>query len=196
MTKRPRRQHKSDRLMAPDANTLEVECDHILAPFDRVAREMERKWGIDRLPELVSVETAQRWGRTMGRLNEAIREANRDELMRLVPSAIRGLHVMDAEAEAAGKPALNLWEYDLDGFRFAIIEDNRRWQEVKAQRPDLVTFTMREAALALQMFHEAGGGFLAETKKAFPGAEAVKASREITSIPDSFFEAGGDPIPF
>ena len=49
-TKRPRRERKADRLMSPDATKAQIECDYAIAPMDRLALEMDRKWGIDRLP--------------------------------------------------------------------------------------------------------------------------------------------------
>jgi len=52
---------------------------------------------------------------------------------------------------------------------------------------------MREAALALKAFGETG--LIAETKKAFPGAE-VQAIRPINNMPAKFFESGGDQVPF
>lgn len=199
MTKRPRRRELSDRLLAPDATQNEIRCDVAVAPFDRAAVEMDRKWGTDRLPELVSTDTAAKWGRTMARLNQALQDGDPDETARIAKSAVRGLAAMDAEASVADHEPCNLWEYDLDGFRFAIIEDNRRWQEVKAKRPDLVLFTMREAGLALQALHEHGNRFLAKTKEHFPGAETVKVTAKTKPrepLPKDFFERGGDPIPF
>jgi len=43
MTARPRRTKKSDRLLAYDATNEERQCDYGIAPFDRVATEMEHK---------------------------------------------------------------------------------------------------------------------------------------------------------
>ena len=60
MTKQPiRRQKKSDRLITPHASKDEIMIDFAIGPFDRLTREMERKWGVDMLPELVSAETAR-----------------------------------------------------------------------------------------------------------------------------------------
>ena len=199
MTKRPRRRELPDRLLAPDATQNEIRCDVAVAPFDRACREMDRKWGTDRLPELVSIDTAAKWGRTMARLNQALQDGDPDETARIAKSAVRGLAAMNAEAEAVGKEPCNLWEYDLDGFRFAIIEDNRRWHEVKDRRPDLVVFTMREAGLALQALLENGDSFLAKTKEHFPSAEAVRVTTKTKPrepLPKDFFERGGDAIPF
>lgn len=191
---RPRR--KTNRLIDQSATPVERQTGYAIAPFDKAVWDMGKRWGIDRLPELVSTETAARYGKLMADFNQAIDDANPEEASRLAAIGIRALAKMDAEAEARGHEPCNLWEYDLDGFHFAIIEDNRRWQEVKAQRPDLVIFTMREAALALQMFHDTAGGMVGQAKAAFPGAEAVKVTPRKDPPPNSWFEAGGDPLPF
>lgn len=195
MTKRPRRQRKGDRLTNPGATPTQVQIDYTLAPFDRLAIEMENKWGIDRLPELVSVDTAEKYGRTIGRLNAAIDADDPAEANRLAQSAMRGLQAMDAEATAAGHDQMpaEFWEYDLDGFKFAVMPDNARWPEIKKRRPDLVLFTMREAALALRQMN--ASGIIAATKDAFPGAEVQK----VTPIKDpgsKFWNGGGDELPF
>ena len=73
MTKRPNklgRQKLEDRLISPSAaSPNEVACDLALGSLDRVAREMDRKWGVDRLPDLVSPEMAAKYGSAMGKLN-------------------------------------------------------------------------------------------------------------------------------
>lgn len=173
---RPRRQRKGDRLMHPDARAVQTQIDYAIAPLDKLALDMDRKWGIDQLPTLVSVETAEKYGRTIGRLNDAIRDDNAEEVARLAASAMRGLQVMDAEAKAAGHDQMpaEFWEYDLDGFRFAVMPDNARWPEVKKLRPDLVLFTMREAALALKAMN--ADGIIEATKAAFPGAQVTNVT--------------------
>ena len=73
MTKRPSkpsRQKLEDRLTSPSAaSPNEVACDLALGSLDRMAREMDRKWGVDRLPDLVSPEMAAKYGSAMGKLN-------------------------------------------------------------------------------------------------------------------------------
>ena len=164
---------------------------HAIAPFDKAIKDMDQKWGIDRLSSLVSPDTAARYGKLVADFNAALAANDPDKAIGLARVGIRALAAMNAEAEAAGQQPCRLWEYDLDGFHFAIIEDNRRWQEIKANRPELLIFTMREAALALQMFHDSAGGLLAEAKRIFSGAEAV-AVRPKQTTPERNPE---DPIP-
>ena len=192
MNNRPQRRGLPDRLLDVDASEAEVTCDVAIAPFDRAMREAEHRWGYDRLPELVSTETATKWGRTMGRLNTALAQSNADEVARIAASAIRGLAVMEREAEAAGETPTNFWEYELDGFRFAIIDDERRREQAAQSRPDLEIYSMREVGTALREISKAGVG---EAKKAFPKARVIKLTPS-EKLPPSFWEHGGDEIPF
>ena len=67
---KPGRQKLEDRLISPSAASPEgIGCDMALGGLDRMAREMDRKWGVDRLPDLVSPEMAAKYGSAMGKLN-------------------------------------------------------------------------------------------------------------------------------
>lgn len=199
MAKRPQRRRKSDRLICPGATRAEQECDMALAPFDRAARASETKWGIDRLPSLVSPETARVWGVTMANLNAALEACKPVDVVACVQSAMRGLEVMDAEATAAGHaPAQGLlfeFEIEPDGdgqepFRFAVLEDDMEWRTVKDKRPDLVLFSKREIAQAIR-FYMRSDLFL-EVKKQFPGAQISKIK---PTVPVDYAN-GGDEVPF
>lgn len=196
MAARPRRQKKADRLLHVDAQKDEIACDYAVAPFDRVATQMDEKWGIDRLPELVSPETAQRYGFALAHLNECIQERKPAEAAAAAQNCIRGMQALDAEATAAGhQPATGeFWEYELethDGrppFRFAILKDGAEWKTLKANRPDLEFYNLREIAIAVQ--HYASRYPIGEVKELFPAANIVSIKEPCD------FKNGGDPIPF
>ena len=76
--KQTKRQKKSDRILHGSQNRDAIMCDYALAPVDRLAIHMDEKWGIDVLPELVSVETAMKFGSAMAKMNAAI-DANDPE---------------------------------------------------------------------------------------------------------------------
>ncbi len=69
---RGKRQKKSDIILHGNQSKDAIMCDYALGPVDRMANQMDQKWGIDRLPELVSVELAQKYGRQVGLMNEAV----------------------------------------------------------------------------------------------------------------------------
>lgn len=176
MAKRPpKRQRKADRLIHGDLPRAEIECDYAVAALDRLAIKMDEKWGIDRLPELVSPETARKYGAALAQVNEAHAANDAKLAAHKAQVCMRGLAAMDAEATKLGhQPATGaFWEYELDGFRFAVLKDDREWKTAQAKRPDLTFHTMREVGLALK-FHADNNPVLAEVKKTFPGAQVVE----------------------
>lgn len=188
---RPRRQYKTDRLLAPEATAQEARCDLAVAPFDRVARDMDLKWGVDRLPGLVPVEMAAKYGAALHALNQSLGACDPDATAAHAANCIRGLNAMDVWAEANGKPKAspNVLEYDLDGFRFGILpDDGMDWPAVRAARPDLVLFTLREVAMALKAYHF-DHDLVVEAKKSFPGAEITAVHARVPANLD-------DEIPF
>jgi hypothetical protein len=175
MAQRPTRQKKDDRILHKGATANEIKADLSLAPFDKAVREMDKRWGIDRLPELVSVESAAKWGKAMAGLNAAIDAQDPDKVKFWVEICLRGLTAMDAEAVSLGRPVSDpmIWEHEYEGQVYGIIEDGREWPAAYAKRPGIAIHTMREVAVAL---HEHRNGLVNAVKLAFPGAE-VKAVR-------------------
>ena len=57
-----------------------------LAPLDRIAADMERTWGVDRLIGLVSPDTAHRFAQAKRKLDLAIRANRRKKQPRKQPS--------------------------------------------------------------------------------------------------------------
>lgn len=186
---RPARHNKGDRLMHSGAKPEEVACDFALGPFDTAARDMERKWGINRLEGLVSPETAARYGSALGKLNAAIEAGDPAEVAVRVGVCIRGLSAMDKEATAAGHqpipPAAQ--EIEVDGTLFAVLWDGNAWPVYAALRPGVRTYTPREVANALAAY----GQTVAAIKDAFPGAQ-VSAVRKPTPLEAEL----DDNIPF
>ena len=197
---RHKRPEKFDRLTNHMASRADDLAHHIIGPFDNRSNEADRKWGVGRLPELVSPETAVIWAKTIANLNEAIRACYSpdDEAVALanlkacVESGLKGFAYMDAEAERAGraKADARVWEYDLDGQKIGILADAGAWPAVKEARPDLRLFNLHEAAVALLAIDHLPG--VAETKRKFPNAQVTK----FTPHTPVDYVAGGDEIPF
>ena len=184
--RRPRRQKLGGSLVTPDARAEQIACDHAVAPFDRRATEAERTWGIDRLPELVSPETAAKYGSALAKLNAAINASAPDECAARAAVCIRGLAAMDAEARAAGHTPMpsGFWMYEQDGDQIIVAQDVRDWPLIEAMHPGVAIFSMREVFNAL----EAYGQTVVAVKRHFPGAE-VKSVKPIDKEPQ-------DAIPF
>jgi hypothetical protein len=185
MAQRPTRQKKDDRILHKGATANEIKADLALAPFDAAVREMDRKWGIDRLPELVSVESAAKWGKAMAGLNGAIDAHDPDKTKFWVEVCLRGLASMDAEAVSLGRSVSDpdIWEHEYEGTIYGIIADGREWPAAYAKRPGIAIHTMREVAVAL---HEHRNGLVNAVKLAFPGAEVKQVRRPKADLEDDF----------
>jgi hypothetical protein len=185
MAQRPTRQKKDDRILHKGATANEIKADLSLAPFDKAVREMDKRWGIDRLPELVSVESAAKWGKAMAGLNAAIDAQDPDKVKFWVEICLRGLTAMDAEAVSLGRPVSDpmIWEHEYEGQVYGIIEDGREWPAAYAKRPGIAIHTMREVAVAL---HEHRNGLVNAVKLAFPGAEVKAVRRPKADLEDDF----------
>lgn len=184
---RPRRQRKGDRMITPGATAAEIRCDYALAPFDRLAEDLDRKWGIDRLVELVPVEMAERYGSAMAKLNEAIDSADPEQVKLRAGVCMRGLEAMDRKATESGAEAASdeVWLLQADGVEFGMLRDPRGWQRAKSKHPEIEMVSEREVVLAIQMYRRAHIGQMVEAVRgSFPDAEVVKA------------KLADDPIPF
>lgn len=188
MTK-PQRHRKDDRLAHNGASATEIQCDLALGPFDRECRHLDLKWGVDRLPELVSPETAARWGTAMANLNAAIGARDPELVIARVNACLRGFAAMDAEAIAAGRQPIppQAQEIEVDGKLCAVLWDEASWPAYHALRPGVRTYTPREIANALAAY----GQTVAAVKDAFPGA-TVAAVRKPSPLEQDL----QDEIPF
>ena len=186
---RQTRQKKSDRILHGSQSKDAIMCDYALAPVDRLAIQMDEKWGIDVLPELVSVSMSQKYGSAVAKMNAAVEAGDVEECRKRCEVVIRGLQAMDAEAERIGaqRASTDVWEVEIDGKLFGVMKDGRSWRTIKKQRPELELLTLREVGLAYSWFRDNWAGELEKAaKQSFPSAE-------IMDIKGKLFD---DPIPF
>lgn len=192
---RPRRQRKHDRITyGGKVTNEEIAVDHALAPLDAAAREADRTWGVDRLIELVSPETAMKFGRVLGRINDAIEANDAQAAAKDVAIAIRGYAAMDKEAREAGHTppdprVVVVGVPDGSGASYGILLDDRLWKRASEEYPGVRLFTLQEIAI---LIHETGGSPLVDAvKAAFPGATitGIKAKQPMDRQPE-------DALPF
>jgi len=188
---------KPDGILNPEATAAESACHFACAPFDKATGDANRKWGIDRLPGLVSTETARKYGHCVGKLSEAIQARDAPLVEQWAGVCIRGIAKLEQEAVEAGhKPASGIfWEGyaektdDHPALRFGVLADGNQWQAAKAARPDLTFFNIHEVGLALQQ--KLATPLVMETKKHFHTANVTR----LTPKDPVNWAAGGDPIP-
>lgn len=188
---KPKRLKASDRMLVAQASVKEQEIHMALAPFDRAVREADQRWGIDCLPEIVSPETAAKYGSALGKLNAAIDDEDAETVVKYVGVCCRGIEAMEREAVAAGRQPVTdeciVVGCD-DGRQWAILKDGRSWQSVQEKLPGVTIVTGREAALALAAYADTVVGAAVEAAKdLFPGSEVVEVRTK---------ESMEDDIPF
>ena len=147
-----------------------------ITDYDRVASEFERKWGVDRLPELVDAELRERFWQTVYRLNVAIDKNDPDEVRRHADAAARGWYALDRAASAAGAlpPSGEGYEARIDETRVLRVCKTIGDATVsQRERPDVVAVSVEEIARLWAIWDERD--IVAMAKQAFPGAEIFEA---------------------
>lgn len=170
------RQKKSDRMISGKQSKEAIMCDLAAAPLDRLAQEMNLKWGIDVLPELVEPEMAAKYGSAVAKFLEAMDEEKPDVVAARVGVCMRGLQAMDAQATEKGaqRASQDVWQVELNGEVIGIMKEGRSWEAVKAEMPDVRLYTMREVAVALDFYNDHAFAIMTEeAKKHFPSAEVT-----------------------
>lgn len=101
---RQTRVKKPDRITNPEsiASPIDEAIYHALRPLDQVAADFENEWGIDRLPGLVSPETASRFGQAKAKLDAAIDARDPEAVVKRAAVMIRGWKALVAEARENG----------------------------------------------------------------------------------------------
>jgi hypothetical protein len=183
---RPRRPPKFDTFVSSDASPDDTAKHYALAPLDEAIRAADKEWGVDRLPGLVSPETAAKWGLAIAQLNTATQTGTVEDVTARVGVCLRGLAKLAEEAEARGaqRSSPQTWEMsDGDQFKCAILRDGRDWPNLKASRPDLLFFTEQEVINALKAW-QAAIPALESIKAHFPDAKITRTRSKMEELVD------------
>lgn len=162
----------------------EAVCE-ALRPLDRIAVEMESRWGVGRLPRLVTPELAAKFGSARDKLNEAIRANDGDAVAAKAAVLIRGWQALDKAATDAGCEALPLRTVGVkhNGRAYVIAWDRADvHQAAKLSPAPENVVSVHELLIAYETLKAKIDG----VKQAFPGAELIRVS-----IPPQ-----GDTLPF
>lgn len=176
--RKPQRKRKADRLTHGSATEQEIRADYAIAPFDKMVRDMDRKWGVDRLPEIVSPETAAKYGSALAKLCAAIDEGEPEMIAARANVCMRGMAAMDAEATSLGRASAeldNVWIMEFNGIEVGLMKDARHWPKIMDHHPSLELITENEVITALAFYRETQlGKMVNATKKNFEGAEIIR----------------------
>jgi len=163
------------------------------AALDRVAVDLERIWGINRLPELVAPDLAAKFAVAQEQCDEAIRSGDTAAAAGKATALARGWKALDAAARAAGHTPGDLgavWFASVQGRSFAVCLHTADVGALAALHRDHEAVSLEEL-LRLLDANELGR-FVSKANRAFPGIElsAIKSSKPAANW------ARGDDLPF
>jgi hypothetical protein len=148
-----------------------------LEPLDRVAIEMEGKWGVGRLQRLVTPEMAAKFSSAREKLNDAIRDNDLEAVVSKAAVLIRGWHALDKAATEAGHKTYpeGVWSAKHRGTTYTICLDRADVNKVAKDAADPAhVVTLAELLLVWDEFQ--GKRVISETKSLFPGATVERVS--------------------
>ena len=178
-------------------NGTYIQGESALAEVDKVAREVEAKWGVDRVRLLVGEELRTKFDNQRFKLNAAIRGGDLEDVREQSERMCKAWRAVDRAATAAGAQRVtpDVWEVaGDDGVVFAIVRTTEEAHALVGDGRLREVWTLAEVARALQSFKTPVG----DIKRLFPGARVVgirEARDPLLLMPD---DIGGldDTIPF
>jgi hypothetical protein len=142
-----------------------------LTEYDRVVSDYERRWGVERLPNLVSPELRDRFWQQMDKLNDAIHRDAAVDVEHHVAVTLRAYGALEKEAIALGgkEIGMDVWTAHADGKVVAIARDEQAVMHIKNDMPEALVYCVQEVAVILAKWSEQNA-LAVEVKDTFPGA--------------------------
>ena len=156
-----------------------------LIEHDRVVTDYEARWGVDRLPDLVSPELRERFETQCDLLNKAIWQGDASEVGRLVPISCRAYAALEKAAREAGHAELTgeAWEAPFPhGGVLCITRTIDEAVKVARERPEAVVWSVCEVANVIGS-HETANA-VTRAKMAFPGAVVESVTPTLKELDD------------
>jgi len=165
---------------------------YALEPLDEIASEMEMKWGVGRLPRLVTPETSSKFGSAMAKLDKAIdADDNHLDVVKKAALMIRAWKALDKEAESMDAKPIDpapLASWRTDGIAHCLFKSPEdAYHYARSEDGEGVhTHSLDEMTRCVDIV-ESKFAVLGEAKTVFPGASLsavnTNGKMESDSIP-------------
>jgi hypothetical protein len=156
---------------APPTKADEAEQVYaIIEAVDRVGKDMDAKWGLGRLPTLVSPDWAQKFASQKRKMHDACWSWNVAETLKHGEAMIRAYRKLDELATAAGHrpgPA-EQWEFEGPDGLIVLVCDRERMNQVETGGRRCQVWSLDEVAEVIRKHPT-----ITVAKDCFPGAEVV-----------------------
>lgn len=162
--------------------------DGALKPYDKLVSDLETKWGYDRLPQLVSPETAAKFQTAKAKMDAAIAyEKNPQEAVNKIGVMMRGWQALEKEAMQNGHRPFppDVWvacvdaEHGKPALEIAIVKTSA---DASLNKNNITTYSLVEIARIVRLF-EGEKRNVAKIKELFPDSEIKKAKWKDDDIP-------------
>ena len=164
---------------------LSDETRAVISAHDLVAREMELRWGVERLERLVAPDMGQKFLAQKERFNEAIHKNDEPGIRKHGEAMVRAWKALDKIATEQGSQVIDptlFWEMRHPRVPNVMVRVVRTQEEMPKDAPGDVAY------VALDELIDFVPPTVIEIKKTFPGARVVDM-KPSEKLPD-------DPIPF
>jgi len=180
-----------EKQMAPMGSVNHRKVQSALIEFDRAVTDIEDRWGVDRLPELVDHNLREKFYKQRERLDAAIQSDVGTEVQREAEVMLKGYKHLIKAAEVNGFAELTgeVWEAQMpDGRVLAVAKTIDEANKAARDNRDMVVYSIDEMARVLCGWEEFKLATMA--KHTFPGAEVVEIRERNTE------ELKDDELPF
>jgi hypothetical protein len=177
--KKPQRGVSKDFFRASDQVSQKIQA--AITELDICVSGYEKRWGVDRLPELVSIETQEKYWRQVDKLNSAIDASDADLVIKYAAGMQRAYTIMQNEARERGHDELKGEWFECetpDGRVMIVAPTFEESHKAARERPGCIVYAMPEVA-AIVCWDEAGR-FANSVKELFPAAtvEVVRQTKD------------------
>jgi len=162
--------------------------------LDRVAGDLERTWGVNRLPQLVPPDLAAKFALAQEQCDMAIASGDVENAAQKAAALVRGWKALDAAARAAGHTPNDLgvvWTASMAGEAFAVCLHTADVGAVAGRYPDHTAIALEEL---LRLLTAQQAALLLRAKQVFPGAEITDVRPKAIKPPADWKR--GDDLPF
>ena len=150
-----------------------------ITELDICVSGFEKRWGIDRLQELVSAETQQKYWRQVDKLDAAIEANDADLVIKYAAGMMRAYTAMQSEARNRGHDELQGTWFECetpDGRVLIVAPSFAESHKAARERPDALVYSIDEVASII--CKDKTGRFANAVKEVFPVA-TVESVRQV-----------------
>ena len=185
--KKPQRGVSKELFRSSSRNLAKIQA--AITELDACVTGYEKRFGIDRLPELVSANTQVKYWRQVDKLDEAINSDDADMVIKYASGMQRAFKAMESEALERGHDELKGEWFECqtkDGRVLIVASSFAESHKAARERPDALVYAIDEVATII--CNNDAGRFVHAVKDVFPVA-TVESVRKLKDKCD-------DEIPF